>query len=119
MCHNVHSYCGDPSWMCWSIGVNTSTPLNISNNQPIERWHKQVMKLLNRSLRGATEHVLQVSFPRMVLRDASSMPKNIRFELPLEWITEQQYKTALKVLMGEDRFVAVVSEEVTVHRPRK
>ena len=34
-----NSYMLEP-WDCWSIGLHTETPLNISNNQPIESWHK-------------------------------------------------------------------------------
>ena len=33
-----NSYMLEP-WDCWSIGLHTETPLNISNNQPIESWH--------------------------------------------------------------------------------
>ena len=99
-------------WANWSIGVNAGTPLNISNNQPIESWHKRVMALLHRSLRGSTEHVLGVSFPRMVLRDSINMPDRLNFGMKLEWISQNQYEKALQILNGEDGYVALISEEV-------
>ena len=39
-------------WACWSIGLNMDTPLNISNNQPIESWHKTLMRMLQKALKG-------------------------------------------------------------------
>ena len=64
-----NSYFVEP-WNCWSLGQNMTTPLNISNNQPIESWHKQgVMRVLKKALKGATAAVLEHSFPKIVYRD--------------------------------------------------
>ena len=54
-------------WNCWSIGLHMTTPLNISNNQPIEAWHKSgVMRVLKKALKGSTAAVLEHSFPKSV-----------------------------------------------------
>jgi hypothetical protein len=53
-------------WACWSIGLYLDTPLNISNNQPIESWHKTVMRLLQHALKGSTASVLEHSFPKII-----------------------------------------------------
>ena len=58
-------------WSCWSIGLHLDTPLNISNNQPIESWHRTVMRVLQRSLKGSTAAVLEHSFPKVVHRDGA------------------------------------------------
>jgi hypothetical protein len=58
-------------WACWGIGTNLSTPLNISNNQPIESWHKGVMRTLQKALKGTTAAVLEHSFPKLVHRDGA------------------------------------------------
>ena len=64
-----NSYFVEP-WNCWSIGTTLTTPLNISNNQPIESWHKSgVMRVLKKALKGATAAVLEYSFPKIVYRD--------------------------------------------------
>lgn len=58
-------------WDCWSIGLHTHTPLNISNNQPIESWHRHgVMRVLKKALRGSTAAVLEHAFPKIVYRDS-------------------------------------------------
>jgi hypothetical protein len=60
-----------PPWSCWSIGLHTEVPLNISNNQPIESWHRVVMRVLNKALKGSTAAVLEHSFPKVVHRDGA------------------------------------------------
>ena len=58
-------------WSCWGIGLNLDTPLNISNNQPIEAWHRTVMRVLKTCLKGSTAAVLEHSFPKVVHRDGA------------------------------------------------
>ena len=60
-------------WACWSIGLYPETPLNIANNQPIEAWHKGVMKTLRRALKGSTAAVLEHSFPTIVHKDSKHL----------------------------------------------
>ena len=60
-----------PPWSCWSIGLHLDTPLNISNNQPIESWHKGLMKTLSKALKGSTAAVLEHSFPKIVHKDGA------------------------------------------------
>ena len=60
-------------WACWSIGMYPETPLNIANNQPIEAWHKGVMKTLRRALKGSTAAVLEHSFPTIVHKDSKHL----------------------------------------------
>lgn len=58
-------------WACWSIGLHLDTPLNISNNQPIEAWHKSgVMRVVKKALKGSTAAVLEHTFPKIVYRDS-------------------------------------------------
>ena len=58
-------------WDCWCIGLHMDTPLNISNNQPIESWHKSgVMRVVRKALKGSTAAVLEHSFPKIVYRDS-------------------------------------------------
>ena len=37
-------------WDCWSLGLNLTVPLNISNNQPIESWHNHGIRRLKAPL---------------------------------------------------------------------
>ena len=65
-----NEYFVDP-WACWSIGLHLDTPLNISNNQPIEAWHKSsVMRVVKKALKGSTAAVLEHTFPKIVYRDS-------------------------------------------------
>ena len=70
-----NEYCVHP-WNCWSIGLHTHTPLNIANNQPIESWHRGVMKTLARALKGSTAAVLENSFPQLVHKDSIARISN-------------------------------------------
>ena len=65
-----NEYCTEP-WNCWCIGLYVDTPLNISNNQPIESWHNHgVRRLLRKALRGSTATVLNFSLPKIVYQDS-------------------------------------------------
>lgn len=57
-------------WDIWCIGLNMSTPCNISNNQNIESWHRSgIMRTVKTALKGSTATVLEHSFPKIVKRD--------------------------------------------------
>ena len=58
-------------WDCWSLGLNLTVPLNISNNQPIESWHNHgIRRLLKKALRGSTAAVLNHSLPKIIYQDS-------------------------------------------------
>lgn len=64
-----NEYCVEP-WACWSLANNGNVPLTIANNQPIEAWHRKVMRTLKYALKGRTAAVLEHSFPKIVQSDS-------------------------------------------------
>ena len=91
-----NEYCVQP-WNCWSIGLHTNTPLNIANNQPIESWHRGVMKTLQRALKGSTAAVLENSFPKLVHKDSITRISN-RITLYRAYIIKRMYRVMYHVM---------------------
>ena len=53
-------------WNCWCFNLHMSTPCDISNNNPIESWHKLLMTMLRKALKGSTASVLGHTFPKVL-----------------------------------------------------
>ena len=53
-------------WNCWCFNLHTDTPCDISNNNPIESWHKRLMTMLKKALKGSTASVLGHTFPKVM-----------------------------------------------------
>jgi hypothetical protein len=75
------------TWNTFSIGTHDGMmtgchdfPLILPSNQCEESWHKGLMKLLKGGLRGSTDHVLNVTLPRILLDDTINMPRELCFE---------------------------------------
>ena len=52
------------------IQLKTLAMLNLSNNQPIEAWHRTLMRRLKGALKGSTTRVLEHSFPKIIQLDS-------------------------------------------------
>ena len=53
-------------WNCWCFNLHMSTPCDISNNNPIESWHRVLMTMLRKALKGSTASVLGHTFPKVM-----------------------------------------------------
>ena len=73
-----NTYCCDP-WQCWSLGHGNGIPSQIANNQPIEIWHRWVVKqfLGKLGLKKSTATVIHKTLPLIMRRDGGHISYDI------------------------------------------
>ena len=61
-------------------------------------------------LKGSTAAVLEQSFPKLVHRDATTMPDTLLLSLPMDWIADAQYTKALRIATNRAKYVLAKDE---------